>query len=78
MDLLFLRLDSFDEETRLRRCAEEFKNKLDLLNKTVTDKVNENLNAAIENCIAGIRYFRVQLDGPRIKEVTVKDPLTSR
>lgn len=74
----FVRLDCFDEESRIKRCGEDFKQKLDSLNEAVIVKINEHLSTAVENVIAGIRYFRVQADGPRIKEVSVKNPLTSR
>ncbi|KAJ8965550.1 hypothetical protein NQ314_004050 [Rhamnusium bicolor] len=70
--------DTFDEESRLKRCAEEFKNKLDAINHTIIEKVNDHLASAVENVIAGIRYFRVQTDGPRIKEITKNNPLVYR
>ncbi|XP_063921993.1 glycogen debranching enzyme [Zophobas morio] len=72
------RNDCFDEETRIKKCSEEFKNKLDSLNKRVIDEFDDHLKAAIDNAIAGIRYFRVQHDGPKIKEVSVKSPLVDR
>lgn len=72
------RNDCFDEDTRLRRCAEEFKRKLESLNDEVFQKIQSHLVAAVENCIAGIRYFRVQHDGPRIAEVSAQDPLVPR
>lgn len=75
---MFSRSDCFDEEARLKRCGEEFKIKLDELNHLTTEELNNHLNAAIENCIAGIRYFRVQADGPQIKEISLKNPLVSR
>lgn len=78
LNRIFLRLDSFDEETRIKRCGEDFKKNLDALNAVAIAKVNEHLSAAVENVIAGVRYFRVQSDGPRIKEVSVKNPLTPR
>lgn len=82
MNCVFLianfRPDCFDEETRIKRCAEDFKNKLDSLNAVVTEKINVHLKAAVDNVIAGIRYFRVQADGPRIEEVSIKNPLTTR
>lgn len=77
-NVVCFRLDCFDEETRIKRCGEDFKKKLDALNEAVVAKINEHLKAAVENVVAGIRYFRVQADGPRIKEVSVKDPLTAR
>jgi glycogen debranching enzyme len=72
------RADSFDEETRLKRCAEDLKNKLQELNEAITNDVQNHLNAAVENSIAGIRYFRVQADGPKIKDINAKNPLVSR
>lgn len=72
------RHDSYDEDTRIQRCVDEFKKRLDLLNNSKIEEINQHLNAAVENCVAGIRYFRVQSDGPRIKTVTAKDPLVAR
>ena len=72
------RVDCFDEETRLKRCAEDLKNKLQELNEVIINNVQNHLNAAIENSIAGMRYFRVQSDGPKIKEINEKNPLVPR
>ncbi|XP_063230044.1 glycogen debranching enzyme [Bacillus rossius redtenbacheri] len=72
------RSDCFDEDTRLRRCSEDFKACLEQLNKEKHDEIQGHLLSAVENTIAGIRYFRVQSDGPRIKEVSVKHPLVPR
>lgn len=72
------RIDCFDEDARLRRCAEEFKKQLEALNSEIFQKIQSHLVAAVENCLAGIRYFRVQHDGPRIPEVTAKEPLVPR
>ncbi|XP_020285124.1 glycogen debranching enzyme isoform X1 [Pseudomyrmex gracilis] len=72
------RADCFDEETRLKRCAEDLKKKLHELNEVIKNDVQNHLNAAVENTIAGIRYFRVQSDGPRLKEISEKHPLVPR
>ncbi|XP_024943750.1 glycogen debranching enzyme [Cephus cinctus] len=72
------RADCFDEETRLKRCAEDLRIKLHELNTEIINEVQNNLNAAVENSIAGIRYFRVQPDGPRQKEVSERNPLLPR
>ncbi|XP_012265578.2 glycogen debranching enzyme isoform X2 [Athalia rosae] len=72
------RANCFDEETRLKRCAEELKVKLEELNGSIINEIQNHLNAAIENTIAGIRYFRVQSDGPREKEVSERNPLVPR
>jgi len=62
----------------LKRCAEDLKNKLQELNEVIVNNLQNHLNAAVENSIAGIRYFRVQSDGPRIKEISEKKPLLPR
>lgn len=48
------------------------------MNEAVINELQNHLNAAIDNSIAGIRYFRIQHDGPRIKEVSLKNPLIFR
>lgn len=72
------RSDCFDEETRLKRCSEEFKKCLEKLNNDIYNKVQSDLGAAVENTVAGVRYFRVQHDGPRLTEISVKNPLFQR
>ncbi|XP_051162472.1 glycogen debranching enzyme [Leptopilina boulardi] len=72
------RVDCFDEDTRLKRCAEDLRKKLQELNDAILNEVQNNLNAAVENTIAGIRYFRVQSDGPRIQEISERNPLVPR
>ena len=62
----------------MNRCAEELRKKLEELNDIVINELNNNLNAAVENSIAGIRYFRVQSDGPKIKEISERNPLVPR
>ncbi|CAK9831681.1 Glycogen debranching enzyme [Anthophora retusa] len=72
------RADSFDEETRLKRCAEDLRQKLQELNNVIINEIQNHLNAAVENTIAGIRYFRVQPDGPKLKEISERNPLVPR
>lgn len=72
------RTDCFDEDTRLKRCAEDLRNKLQELNEAIMNEIQNHLNAAIENTIAGIRYFRVQSDGPKLKEISERNPLVPR
>ncbi|XP_019762193.2 glycogen debranching enzyme isoform X4 [Dendroctonus ponderosae] len=72
------RPDCYDEESRVRRCAEDFKIQLDALNQAAIDEVTADLSAAVENVIAGIRYFRVQPDGPQYKAITIDHPLVYR
>lgn len=75
---MFHRADCFDEETRLKRCAEDLRKKLQELNDIIINEIQNHLNAAVENTVAGIRYFRVQADGPRIKEISERNPLVPR
>lgn len=72
------RADCFDEDTRLKRCAEDLRKKLQELNDAIINEVQNNLNAAVENTVAGIRYFRVQSDGPRVREISERKPLVPR
>ncbi|XP_076266629.1 glycogen debranching enzyme isoform X2 [Rhynchophorus ferrugineus] len=72
------RQDCFDEESRVKRCTEDLKTKLDTLNQKIIDEVNDDLNAAVENVICGIRYYRVQADGPHFKDITESHPLVYR
>ncbi|KAL1140348.1 hypothetical protein AAG570_000280 [Ranatra chinensis] len=72
------RNDCFDEDTRQRKCAESFKARLEELNDSIRREVEEHLSAAVENCIRTIHYFRIQSDGPKIKEITKQHPLFPR
>ncbi|KAK0167033.1 hypothetical protein PV327_004482 [Microctonus hyperodae] len=72
------RVDCFDEETRLKLCAEAFRNKIQDLNNSIINTIQNHLNAAVENTIAGIRYFRVQSDGPKLREISERNPLVPR
>lgn len=50
---LFHRSDCFDEDSRIRRCVQEFKLKIDELNNAKLHEIQQHLNAAVENFIAG-------------------------
>lgn len=74
----FSRNDSFDEETRVQKCASEFKSHVEALNSDLKNSVKNHITAGIDNCIAGLRYFRVQPDGPGLREISDKSPLFTR
>lgn len=40
--------------------------------------MRQHLRAAIDNCVAGVRYHRLQADGPRLREVSAAQPLVPR
>ncbi|XP_055679144.1 glycogen debranching enzyme [Lutzomyia longipalpis] len=72
------RNDAFDEDTRLRKCAEAFRQHLEELNEVVRCEIAEHLRSAVENCLSGLRYERIQDDGPRLREISIKHPLFCR
>ncbi|XP_070066606.1 glycogen debranching enzyme isoform X2 [Drosophila virilis] len=67
--------DCFDEESRFRKCAETLRHHLDALNDQIRAELQGHLNYAIENCLAGVRYERVQQDGPRVREISITHPV---
>ncbi|XP_068630910.1 glycogen debranching enzyme isoform X2 [Battus philenor] len=72
------RADCYDEEARLKRCCEEFARRLEQLNAGAADELRAHLRAALDNCLAAMRYYRIQSDGPKIEEVSEKHPLVPR
>ncbi|XP_037299279.1 glycogen debranching enzyme-like isoform X2 [Manduca sexta] len=72
------RADCYDEESRLKRCCEELQRRLERLNDAAADELRAHLRAAIDNVVAGMRYFRLQSDGPKIEEVSSEHPLVPR
>ncbi|XP_031629828.1 glycogen debranching enzyme [Contarinia nasturtii] len=72
------RSDSFDEDTRRRKCIEAFRSKLEQLNEDVRQEIQGFLDYGVENALAGVRYERVQGDGPRVRVNDNSHPLFSR
>lgn len=67
--------DCFDEESRLRKCAETLRGHLEWLNEAVRCEIQDYLNYAIDNVMAGVRYERVQEGGPMVREISIKYPV---
>ncbi|XP_055915816.1 glycogen debranching enzyme isoform X2 [Eupeodes corollae] len=67
--------DCFDEESRIRKCTDAFRQHLQTLNDNVATEIWEYLHTAVENCLSGVRYERVQPDGPRIRVISEKYPV---
>ncbi|XP_053966475.1 glycogen debranching enzyme isoform X1 [Anastrepha ludens] len=67
--------DCFDEESRFRKCAETLRHRLETLNEEVRAEIQGYLGYAIENCLAGVRYERVQEGGPKVRDITENHPL---
>ncbi|KAF6206185.1 hypothetical protein GE061_017413 [Apolygus lucorum] len=72
------RSDCFDEDTRQKKCTESFKSKLDSLNNDMRNIIEDHLRNAVDNCIATVRYFRIDPSGPKIPLVTKNDLLVPR
>lgn len=49
------RTECYDEETRLKKCCDELKRKLEQLNEAAADQMREHLRAAVDNAVAGMR-----------------------
>jgi glycogen debranching enzyme len=69
------RNDCFDEDTRFRRCGEEFRKTLEDYNNRVRAEVDGMMSYAIDNALAGVRYERVQDDGPKFRTIDIPHPL---
>ncbi|KAM3961901.1 glycogen debranching enzyme [Aphomia sociella] len=67
-----------DEEERVQRCGDALRRRLQQLNDAAADELRAHLRAAVDNCVAGLRYFRLQSDGPKIEEISEKNPLFPR
>lgn len=69
------RPDCFDEDTRIRKCSESFRKALETYNQKIFDEVNGIMNYAIDNALAGVRYERVQSDGPKFRTIDISHPV---
>jgi glycogen debranching enzyme len=69
------RPDCFDEDTRFRKCSEAFRYALENYNNRIRAEVDGILNYAIDNALAGVRYERVQQDGPQFRTIDVSHPV---
>lgn len=69
------RRDCFDEDTRIRKCSESFRNALDDYNKKVKAELDGLMNYAVDNALSGVRYERVQHDGPKFRTIDVGHPV---
>jgi glycogen debranching enzyme len=69
------RPDCFDEDTRIRKCGESFRKTLESYNQRIRDELNNHMNYAIDNALAGARYERVQHDGPKFRTIDISHPV---
>lgn len=69
---------SSDAPDLIDRCCSDFRRYLEHLNGIEWNLLHSHLQAAMENILRSCRYFRVQEDGPKKTEVTIKNPLVGR
>ncbi|KAK3091545.1 hypothetical protein FSP39_020658 [Pinctada imbricata] len=62
-------------DERIKACCEEFRKKLEELNKRKMSELAGHIEVAISNFIANAKYRFVDGHGPRYGEVTEKNPL---
>ncbi len=59
-------------------CTTDLRDTLRSLNAEIMESVNHQLNSAIVNLAASIRYQYLESHGPRKQKVTKEDPLFPR
>lgn len=69
------RNDCFDEDTRIRKCSESFRKVMEDYNHRMKVEIDGHMNYAVNNALAGVRYERVQPDGPRFRIIDVSHPV---
>ena len=62
----------------IENTCEFLRQKIILANNEVKSLIDNHLNSAIENVIQGVRYERLQHDGPKIVELTINLPLVTQ
>lgn len=72
------RSDAMDEKERLHLCCDAFKAHLISINEAIkTNEVADHVDSAIKNIQNGVRYERLDVNGPKHPRVTGKCPLTT-
>lgn len=69
------RNDCFDEDTRIRKCSETFRNTLENYNSKLKTEIESHLDHAVDNALCGVRYERIQTDGPSYRIINAHTPL---
>lgn len=69
------RPDCFDEDTRIRKCSESFRKALEDHNEKLKNEIDGHMVYAVDNALAGVRYERVQGDGPKFRIIDITHPV---
>lgn len=65
-------------EERIERCCEDLREELRRLNAEVQDRVTGQLQRAVSNLAANMRYQFLEAHGPKRRKITVEEPLFPR
>ena len=65
-------------EERIERCCEALREELRASNRRTEDRVNAQLQKAVNNLAANIHYQFLEGHGPRRTRVTASEPLVER
>ena len=65
-------------EERIERCCSSLREELRQLNREIEDRVQCQLQRAIDNLAANMRYQFLEAHGPRRRKVTAQEPIVSR
>lgn len=76
--LLSLRPGIVVFEERIERCCQDLREELRRMNHEIERRVQDQLQMAINNLAANIRYQFLESHGPQRKRVTSKEPLFPR
>ena len=75
---LFFRSGCSSEDERIQQCCAAFRERLKELNHNKYQVIYGHLECAVNCVTSGMRYERVQHDGPKLREVTKRNPLSHR
>lgn len=67
-----------NEEERIKICIDDFKRRLEELNNEKRHLIQLHLSSAVENVLSGVRYQRLDPNGPKLKLVSKKNPLVPK
>ena len=65
-------------EERIERCCQDLREELKRLNREIENHVKDQLQMAVANLAANIRYQFLEGHGPQRKKVTKSEPLFPR
>ncbi|XP_041474859.1 glycogen debranching enzyme-like [Lytechinus variegatus] len=78
LDNFNIQRNGVDEpEARIEQCCQDLRSHLERLNGLASNVMGEDIRNAIENLISNVRYHHLEPSGPKLVEVTKKNPLVN-